>query len=124
VDEGLGGHTLSRHVGRTDEELRERLGRERDISAASTYPDRATAERVVGSALDRSRSRLEPWERRHGNRPNLVLHYVDRASGSIGRVLTRGSRQPRAADGALVVLRWDERRQRWFVLTSYPEMAR
>jgi hypothetical protein len=33
-DEARGGHTLARHVARTDGELRERLARERNISAA------------------------------------------------------------------------------------------
>lgn len=41
-DERRGGHTLSRHVGRSDADLRERLSRERQISAASTYTDRVT----------------------------------------------------------------------------------
>ena len=36
ADEAKGGHTLARHVERTDAQLRERLERERNISAAST----------------------------------------------------------------------------------------
>jgi hypothetical protein len=47
ASELMGGHTLARHVGRTDGQLRERLRREPNIAAASTYSDRATAERVV-----------------------------------------------------------------------------
>jgi hypothetical protein len=43
-DEERGGHTLDKHVGRSDEELRQRLERERSISAASTWTDRAAAE--------------------------------------------------------------------------------
>ena len=35
-DEVRGGHTLDKHVGRSDSELRERLTTERNISAAST----------------------------------------------------------------------------------------
>jgi hypothetical protein len=124
VDERLGGHTLGRHVGRTDEELRQRLGRERDISAASTYPDRATAERVVGLALDGNRGRIDGWARRQGSRPNLVLHYAEKRGPPTGRVMRRGSRIARPADGALVVLRWRAAPGRWFVLTSYPELAR
>src|SRR5689334_2318109 len=46
ADEAMGGHTLQRHVGRTDAELRARLDREPQISSASTYTDRATAEEV------------------------------------------------------------------------------
>src|SRR5260221_2538567 len=50
-DEQRGGHTLARHVARTNEELRERLERERNISAASTWTDRATAGVAVGPGL-------------------------------------------------------------------------
>src|SRR5689334_10011971 len=47
ADEADGGHTLQRHVGKSDAELIERLKREPQISSASTYTDRATAERVI-----------------------------------------------------------------------------
>ena len=37
VDESLGGHTLARHVGRTDAQLAERLRAEPDISAKRSW---------------------------------------------------------------------------------------
>src|SRR3954469_23577240 len=71
ADEKLGGHTLERHVGRTDADLAERLRHESNISAASTYDDAATARRVVAAAIDRNRGRLQTWSDRNGPRPNL-----------------------------------------------------
>jgi hypothetical protein len=123
-DETLGGHTLARHVGRTDDELALRLRREPDISAASSYPDASTARRVVGLAIEQARDRIGRWESRRGNRPNLTLHYVQRGGPPVGRSLLRGERTTRPCDGALVVLRWLERERRWIVLTSYPEIGR
>jgi hypothetical protein len=121
IDESRGGHTLARHVGRTDSQLLDRLAREPRISAASTYTDRATGELVAGLALERERSRVDAWRRRYGSRPNLVLH-VDAPRGPpIGRVMRRGSRQSIPATSALVVLRWNEGLQDFYVLTSYPE---
>ena len=121
VDESRGGHTLARHVGRTDSQLLERLAREPRILAASAYTDRATAELVVGLALERERNKLDAWRRRDGSRPNLVLH-VDAPRGPpIGRVMHRGSRQSVPATYALVVLRWNEGLHQFYVLTSYPE---
>ncbi len=120
VDETMGGHTLARHVGRTDEDLADRLRREAHISAASTYTDRATAERVVGAALAAGGRRLEAWQNRQGHRPNLVLRYSGQ-SGSIGRSLRRGDRVTVTCTRVLVVLRWDEQASRFYVLTSYPE---
>ncbi|MEQ1898010.1 MAG: RNase A-like domain-containing protein [Vicinamibacterales bacterium] len=122
-DERRGGHTLARHVGRSDAELRERLQRERQISAASTYPDRATAERVVAVALEQDRARVDRWLAREGPRPNLALNYQVSDDESIGRMLTRRGRQTVACSAALVVLRWDGDHG-FFVLTSYPELRR
>ncbi len=120
----MGGHTLARHVGKSDAELAERLQRERQISAASTYTDRATAERSVGAALAEGGGRLRSWMRRSGGRPNLVLHYVEPSRRPIGRSLTRGGSRTDLCIRALVVLRWDDRKNRYYVLTSYPEADR
>ena len=122
VDEAMGGHTLARHVGKTDAELIERLRREPQISSASTYTDRATAERVVGAALAAPGRGFDAWRARSGRRPNFVLRYTDRAT--IGRSMSRGRSASLPCNHALVVLRWDDRRQRFYVLTSYPEVTR
>jgi hypothetical protein len=122
ADEAMGGHTLQRHVAKTDSELIERLKREPQISSASTYTDRPTAESVVGDALRSDNRALASWRERRGRRPNFVLRY--RADHVIGRSMARGRSESVPCDRALVVLRWDERRQRSYVLTSYPEAGR
>lgn len=123
ADERLGGHTLQRHVGLSDDELRARLARQPGISAASTYTDRATAERVVGETIARERTRIARWLNRAGNRPNLTLTYRSPAAMPIGRTVRRGESRSVACTEAIVVLRWDARRE-YFVLTSYPERRR
>lgn len=117
-DEAAGGHVLRKHVGRTDEELRQRLEQEPNISGASTYTDRPTAERVIGDALGKSNDRIQSWLSRSGGHPNLVLDYE--SDQPIGRTLNRGDRQSRPCAHALVVLRYDPP-DRYHVLTSYPE---
>jgi hypothetical protein len=124
VDESRGGHTLARHVGKTDAELAERLRRERQISAASTYNDRATAEMSVGAAIGNGGRKLADWQKRTGRRPNLVLHYAEPSRRTIGRSLPRGKTTAVPCTRAIVVLRWDERADRFYVLTSYPEADR
>jgi hypothetical protein len=121
-DEAMGGHTLARHVGKTDEELIERLRREPDISSASTYTDRETAERVIEAALASGGSSFQKWRARQGRRPNFVLHYD--ADEAVGRSIRRGHTSSVPCERAVVVLRWDDRRQQMFVLTSYPEENR
>lgn len=117
-DEERGGHTLARHVGRSDDELRERLARERNISAASTWPDRATAEAVVGEALAAERGRVDRWMQRGYPRTNLALHY--NAGRAIGHSLRRGDSQTVQCSSAVIVLRADGP-ESFYVLTTYPE---
>jgi uncharacterized membrane protein len=120
-DEQLGGHALRRHVGRTDQQLMERLAEEPDISAASTYTDRAMAEKTVAAALARERDRVESWLNRPDAHPNLALQV--HGNEAIGRSIRRGEKAAQPSYSAAVVLRWDGD-HRFHVLTTYPELAR
>jgi hypothetical protein len=117
-DQRRGGHTLDRHVGLTDAQLRERLERESNISAASTWTDRATAENVVAEALRAERRRIENWMRRGERRPNLALHYA--AGRVIGSSLRRGDNQVVPCTSAVIVLKASGP-DGSYVLTTYPE---
>ena len=120
-DEQRGGHTLSRHVARTDAELMQRLERERNISAASTWTDRATAEETIAAALYAERGRVNSWMRRGSPRANLALHYS--AEQTIGRSLRRGQSTSATCNAAVIVLRADGT-NKFYVLTAYPEAGR
>ena len=117
-DETRGGHTLARHIGRTDEQLAERLRKERNISAASTWSDRETAEETVQAALTAAERRIDNWMRRGERRPNLALHYD--AGHVIGRSLRRDAGASIPCTGAVIVLRADGP-DHFYILTSYPE---
>jgi Bacterial CdiA-CT RNAse A domain len=117
-DEERGGHTLGRHVARTDAELAERLERERNISAASTWTNREAAEETVAEGLRAERGRVESWMRRGYRRANLALHYS--AGRPIGRSLQRGESASVTCTDAVIVLRADGP-DGFYVLTAYPE---
>ena len=116
-DEAAGGHTLRKHVGRTDDQLRERLRHEREISAASTWTDRSTAERAVGTALAQNEDKIQRWLSRDRH-SNLVLDYE--SDRPIGRSLRRDADQPEPCSHATIVLKWSGP-DSYYVLTSYPE---
>lgn len=120
ADEARGGHTLARHVGRSDADLRERLASE-GISTASTYTSREVAERTVARALRDNADRVDTWTERRGTRPNLAIDYRGSRGEAIGRCMRRGRESVDCFD-AVVVLRWSGRD--YFVLTSYPEPSR
>ncbi len=117
-DERAGGHILRKHVGQSEEDLRRRLDREQNITGASTYTDRNTAEHVVGGAIAKSQDRIQSWLSRSGRHPNLVLDYD--SDEAIGRTMNRGEVHSHPCTHALVVLKYagpDD----YYVLTSYPE---
>src|SRR6202165_850356 len=116
-DEAAGGHILRKHVGQTDEQLRERLAEQRQITGASTYTDRSAAEHAVGAAIAESQGRIQRWLNRSGGHPNLVLDYDSKTP--IGRTMNRGENQSRPCTHALVVLKYTG--PEYYVLTSYPE---
>lgn len=116
-DEAAGGHTLSRHVGQSDGELRSRLRRERSISASSTFSDRATAEAAVAAGLAQRAEQVSRW-RSGGSRGDLALDYRGERGRWLGRVLRRGDPTPRPASDARIVLR--ARGDGYYVLTAYP----
>lgn len=120
-DEERGGHTIAKHVGRTDAQLQARLQRE-SIAAASTYPDLETAERAVQRALEANTRRVQVWIERRAPKPNLAVRHRARDGLPSGRLLARGERRSKEVHGAVAVLRW--RGDGWYVLTSYPEDAR
>jgi hypothetical protein len=101
--------------------LRDRLDRERDIAAASTYIDRSTAERTVAGALAGNRDRVQTWLNRYGGHPNFALQFHGRTP--IGRSIRRGQQMSEPCYDAAIVLKWD-RDQHFHVLTTYPEPNR
>ncbi len=117
-DEQRGGHTLDKHVGRTDDQLRERLNHERDISAASTWSDLNAAEETVAAALRANQGKIDRWNERGYPRTNLALHFD--AGHPIGRTMHHGENSSEPCSGAVVVLKAD-RDGGFFVLTTYPE---
>lgn len=117
-DEAEGGHTLRKHVGRTDEELSQRLRHERNIAAASTWTDRATAEQCVGIAIAQNRDKISRWLDRP-SRANLALDYDADPDHPIGRTLNRDADRTTPCSHAVIVLKRTD--DSYFVLTSYPE---
>ena len=121
-DESRGGHTLKKHVGRSDQELEERLESERNISASSTWTNREAAEEAIGETLAHN-GKLERWRERGGRKPNLVLDYHGSPSHPVGRCMARGTTTAVAAYDALIVLKAYGEND-FYVLTAYPECPR
>jgi hypothetical protein len=118
LDEKAGGHILRKHVGQTEQQLRDRLERDRSIIGASTYTDLSSAEHAVGAAIAQSQKQIQGWLDQPGGHPNLVLDYD--TDVPIGRTMIRGEVHSHACAHALVVLKYVCPND-YYVLTPYPE---
>lgn len=100
--EGLeGGHTLAKHVGKTERYLRHRLATEPDIDAASTFYSREVAEASISALLDGNRAKIAAWLA--SSKRGLIVS--GQANEAVGLMITRHSSTPQAVTGIRLVLR-------------------
>ena len=113
--EGRDGHTLRRHVGQTDADMRDRaLRTHHDVSC---FDDEATAQSTVDEAFAENQSRIGRWI--DAGRGNLALHV--HAGHTIGRVY-RYERQrcEPAVDADVILERRPAMPQGYTVITAFP----
>lgn len=99
--EAAGGHTLHKHVGKSEEFLRTRLATEPNIRGASTFHDRQAAENAISGLLSAQQRTVDRWLA--GPRDVLVLQ--DRLAVPAGTVMPRGYTNYEAAYGIKIILR-------------------
>ncbi len=99
--EAAGGHTLAKHVGKSEAFLRNRLATEPHLKAASTFYDRQTAENAIAGALSAHQRTLTAWL--GGQRYELVLK--TQLLAPVGTLITRASSTATAARGLRIVIR-------------------
>lgn len=115
--EGMGGHTIARHIAKTDFEIVKRLERDNKISASSSYTDQKTAQTVVDETIQQNASQIKAWLNNAAMGNTLALRY--RGRKQIGRGMDRNEDAVGIRYNAQVVLERAEDGT-FFVLTSYP----
>jgi hypothetical protein len=119
ANERGGGHMISRHVGKTAEELLQRLQKDPKISASSSFTDLKSAEAAVSTALATNRTRIRTWLAGRDERL-VVTHRFDLP---VGITLSRSAPRPRDAYRVRVVLVRERKfAEGWRILTAYPEL--
>ena len=117
--ESYGGHTIAKHVGRTERQLRDRLVQESGIPAASTFKSLAQAEKVVSSCLKANSSVIANWAKTAT--PGTTLRLVWTASGPIGEGVVRATGLLTPMSKVLVVLRKKAIGGKlYYILTAFP----
>lgn len=119
AEEAAGGHTILKHVGRTENQLRTRLAAEPKIPAASTFRTLADAERHVGAAIKANRAQIEAWAKTAASGNKLSFRHPFNLP--VGEGVVRATGQLQQMSKVLVVLRRVQQNNRiYFVLTAFP----
>jgi hypothetical protein len=120
AEEAAGGHTIARHVGRTEAQLRQRLVEQAKIPAASSFRTLEEAERVVVTALRANRAAIRTWAQSATTSGTKTFTYA--AGRPVGYGVVRSSGQLTNMSNVTVVLRKTITHNRvYFVLTAFPK---
>ena len=111
------GHTLARHVAKTDADLISRLAIQRGITGASSFTSETVAETVISSTISTNRGAIKSWLN-SGATTNLRLDYT--GSTNIGRGILRRTGIVNDLTNARIVLK-PKGNGSYFLLTAFPQ---
>jgi Bacterial CdiA-CT RNAse A domain len=94
-----GGHTIEKHVGQTNQQLIDRVKAEN--RNASTFPDRATAERSCAEAVDAKQDEIEEFLKSNKNQRKLEFN----CSFETGTLVPKDTLTPERVKGVRIILR-------------------
>jgi len=119
AQESAGGHTIARHVGRTEAELRARLAAQPKIPVASSFESLAQAERTVSAGLKANRIAITQWAQSAA--PNARRAFEWAAPGRIGYGVVRSSGNLASMSKVRIVLQKKALNGKlYYVLTAFP----
>jgi hypothetical protein len=111
------GHTIDRHVGKTEQQLMERLQDHEKLRRASTFVDEASAEQLIARVLERRSADIDAWMDSTTGRLTLTEDLGVRTGVTVSR---DGSTTTPTA--VRVVLLSDPRTASgWRILTAFPD---
>ena len=110
-------HTIRKHVGKTLDQLRERLTKEPHLSHASSFHDTDEAVSAINETLDRNAGEVQAWlaQGAHGKLPIEVS--LDR---SVGLVARRSGAVIEGTGARVVLVRDDSASNGVRILTAHP----
>lgn len=114
-------HALTRHTGKSDQEIVDRLAREPQIDGSGSFPDEATTLRVVSAVVRANQAKVDDWMKTALPMAQLFLE-LELAPEVIGRDIVRGEPAVHDETYARVVLqKLDEKVYR--LTTGHPAPA-
>ncbi|MEG9488533.1 RNase A-like domain-containing protein [Mannheimia indoligenes] len=116
--ENIGGHTISKHVGKQDIELANRLNSEPNLRMASSFTDIQTAEKAISTIVYNNSNLLSEFMVSSQNR----LALAGDVGFSVGRIMDRTSSSSTISSKATVIIVKDSLESKgWRILTAFPD---
>ncbi len=121
LDEIFGGHTIEKHVGKSDNWLRQRMIKEPDIPFASLFRNKEVANRTIAHFVKENRAEIEEWLKSGKERFEKSVSMDEQ----VGNVLSRGKGgapniKPVESNRVWISIVRDSSPQGWHVNTAFP----
>ncbi|QHA88129.1 RNase A-like domain-containing protein [Serratia rhizosphaerae] len=114
-----GGHTISKHIAKTPEELLERLAKSPTMQSASTFTDLRTAEQAISRTLRFNKALIKRWAQQPTS--TNVLELTHNAGKPIGFGYRQGNSIKLTSNSVRVVLlKKVYNGKPYYILTAYP----
>ena len=121
AEESAGGHTIARHVARTEAQLQARLAAQKAIPVASSFRTLEEAERIVSLAMRANKGVIKEWAKSALAGQTKAITFE--AGRSIGYGVVRSSGKLAEMRNVLVVVKKVRDQNRiYYVLTAYPKL--
>ncbi|KAB0633362.1 hypothetical protein F7R21_27940 [Burkholderia latens] len=114
----LGGHTISKHVGKTEAQLRERLKQEPHRDVVSSFHNMRTAEFAISAVIRIEAARIDLWAK--STRRHIPLTLIRHVSGDIGYGIYRNNEILVKLNTVTIVLKHQSYNgMPYYILTSF-----
>ncbi|WP_337016421.1 RNase A-like domain-containing protein [Pantoea agglomerans] len=115
------GHTIERHVGKTPEELFERLEKSPRLKSSSSFKDIRDAEILISKVLRDNKNMISIWIKNIPPGIGGKVHIDGNFARQTGISVSKGSTEVKACYKVRVVLKFEYWHGKpYFVLTSFP----
>ncbi|GAB2209166.1 hypothetical protein ROS1_59860 [Roseibium sp. ROS1] len=118
IAEAKGGHTIKEHVGKSFDELLERLETSKQLNTVSSFRNLSEAEIFVSKCLQKNRKQIMEWAK--GGSSSRKAFDLD-VGKEVGLGVRRSIKNPEKFTKVRVVLRREIQGDKlYFILTSFP----
>ncbi len=117
-DEAFNGHTVEKHIGKSQDWLDGRLAGSRHEKFVSSYSDSVTATKVISEIIVENQEKIKEWIEDQ-DKDKLILS--KKFDNKIGVVMKKKDKEIKDCNVGVVILKRPHRvSEKFYIITSYP----